>query len=185
MNSRTITIVALFISCYCSVATAIQENYKGIETEYFKLKAPSSIEQVRRNEITLMNNQKAYEYAYAEADKKPKTSVLLAITPEHIRVIKKDERRQALNTIASSLKDTVINPQCKSQVSDFTYAEIDNDDAIYFEILNKECKVKIEKYWILIKDEYVFTIYLARPEQGNEDVYLDLERAIKGIKFKM
>ena len=185
MNSRTIIIIVLVISFCCSVVNAAQENYKDIETEYYKLKAPLSIEQVRRNEITLMNNQIAYEYAYAEANKKSKTSAFLAITPEHARAVKKDETRQALKVFALSLRDTVIDPQCHSQVSDFTYTEIDGGDAIYFEILNKGCNVKFEKFWALIKGEYIFTIYLARPEQGNEDVYLDLEKAIKGIKFKM
>ncbi len=177
---NTVLLIILFWAT--SIAHASQQG-AVLETDLFIINFPAGFKPLQLK--SQKNEKNDFIYAYIESDKEKQKSILIIITAERNRNIKKNDANAVLYTATNALREyTLKSNKCEGQPTAILETTIGNSNALFFEKRNQNCKASIEKYWSVIREDYFITFYIAKPVDGNIDLFNRVQETIKQVKFK-
>ncbi len=181
---RKLINTALFIVLFWATSIAhASQQVAVLETDLFIVSFPAGFKPLQ---LTSQKNEKNdFTYVYIESGKEKQKSILIIITAERNRSIKKNDATAVLYTITNALRDsTSKSNNCEGAPTAISETTIGNSKALFFEKRNQHCKASIEKYWSVIKKDYFITFYVAKPVDGNIDLFGKVQDTIKQVQFK-
>jgi hypothetical protein len=183
MIRKLIKIVPSIVLCFAASIAYAAQQATVLETDLFTVNLPAGFRPLLLK--SQRNEKNDFTYAYIESDKAKQKSILIIVTAERNKNIKKKNANAVLYTATNALRNyTSKSNNCEGELTALLETTIGNSKALFFEKRNQRCNVSIEKYWSVIKEDYFITFYIAKPVGGNIDLFNQVQDSIKQVQFK-